>query len=276
MADRENRVDRTELSLFCRQFGGMLNAGIDLLGILDVLRKQTSNPKLREVMESVEKDVSLGRWLSSGFGRFPEIFSPFFLSMVRQGERDDVLDEAFVRIAEHMEREGDGGGGDGGDRLLVRSEVDFSLQRLWPLLFWQALGTAIVCVAIAGLWYATKAGTFPLGSLGPNVLLLVGLLIFVMSLIFARFGPVKAVACSFCGQTPDESDTLIMGRGSAICHECVARNHQYLAIAAPAEKGTPQDEERTGEPEEVVVDIEEDIPEESDFEIIKSTEGDYP
>ena len=275
MADKEDRVERSELALFCRQFGGMLNAGVDLLSLLEVLRKQTSNTKLGEVMESVEKDVSLGRLLSTAFGRFPEVFSPFFLSMIRQGERDDVLDEAFVRVAEHYEREGDGGWGETGDRVLVRSEVDFSLQRLWPLLFWQAIGSAIVCVAIAGLWYATRAGTFSMDSLGPNVLLLIGLLILLMALIFARFGPVKAASCSFCGQTPDVNDALIMGRGAAICHDCVARNHLFLALGAPQEEQEQAEptEELIQEPEEEVVEIEEDIPEESDFEIIKPSES---
>jgi len=273
---KEQRIERAELALFFRQFGGMLSAGIDLLGILDVLRKQTSNQKLRDVLDSVERDVSLGRLLSTAFGRFPEIFSPFVLSMLRQGEREDVLDDAFVGIAEHLEREGDGGWTEGGDRVVVRSELDFSMQRLWPLLFWQAIGTAIVCVAIAGLWYATNAGSFPTESLGPNVLLLVGVLIFLLSLICARFGPVRAVSCSFCGKAPEADEVFIKGRGAAICHNCLLQNHQFVTAgarqepAAPAPPSRPERNEAEDEEATLVEEVEEDIDEEPEFQILKS------
>jgi hypothetical protein len=271
---REQRIERAELALFFRQFGGMLNAGIDLLGILDVLRKQTNNQKLRDVLDSVERDVSLGRLLSTAFGRFPEIFSPFVLSMLRQGEQEDVLDDAFVGIAEHLEREGDGGWMEGGDRVVVRSELDFSMQRLWPLLFWQAIGTAIVCVAIAGLWYATNAGSFPAGSLGPNVLLLVGVLIFLLSLICARFGPVRAVSCSFCGKAPEADEAFIKGRGAAICHNCLIQNHQFVTAGARQEvtAAPPPNPPEQAEDEEatLVEEVEEDIDEEPEFQILKS------
>ena len=90
-ASKEQRVERGELALFCRQFGGMLGAGVDLLGILDVLRKQSSNERLKEVLDSVERDVSLGRLLSTAVGRFPEIFSPFSLSILRPGGPDDTV-----------------------------------------------------------------------------------------------------------------------------------------------------------------------------------------
>jgi len=275
--DAQERVERHELAIFCRQFGGMLNAGIDLLRILQVLNQQTRNPKLREVLASVEKDVSLGRFLSTALGRFPEVFSPFFLSMVRQGEQEDVLDVALVKLAEHLEHEGEGLGADTG-AMVVRSELDFSLQRVWPLLFWMAVGTAIVCVAIAGLWYSTNAGTFPHSSLGPNVLLLVGVLIFLLALIFARFGPVRALLCSFCGKPPEEGDTLIQGRGAAICPACIRRNYQFLTAVqteTPASEPESAGEDQADKPEEEEVEIEEDITEEPDFEIIKDEE-DYP
>lgn len=253
----------------------MLNAGIDLLRILQVLNQQTHNPKLREVLASVEKDVSLGRFLSTALGRFPEVFSPFFLSMVRQGEQEDVLDVALVKLAEHLEHEGNGLSADAGAGVVVRSELDFSLQRVWPLLFWMAVGTAIVCVAIAALWYSTIAGTFPHSSLGPNVLLLVGMLIFLLALIFARFGPVRALVCSFCGNPAEEGETLIQGRGAAICPACIRRNHQFLTTAqaetSPA-AGEPPPAGDADKPADEEVEIEEDITEEPEFEIIKGEE----
>ena len=44
------RVKLKDLSIFCRQFSTMIDAGVSLVRSLDVLGEQTQNPKLRRIL----------------------------------------------------------------------------------------------------------------------------------------------------------------------------------------------------------------------------------
>jgi len=71
-------ISRIELAIFCRQFSAMLSAGVDAYRGIEVLRQQTDNPRLAEILESVAHDLSLGKSLAHAFSRYPNYFSPLF------------------------------------------------------------------------------------------------------------------------------------------------------------------------------------------------------
>ena len=53
------RVKLTELSIFCRQFSTMIDAGVSLVRALDVLGEQTANPKLKRILREVQVEVDV-------------------------------------------------------------------------------------------------------------------------------------------------------------------------------------------------------------------------
>ena len=97
------RVGSRDLTLFCRQFATMINAGVTLVRCLSVLEEQSTNQRLRQVIREVQVGVEGGETLSRALQRFPRIFSPLFVGLVRAGEVGGVLDETLARLATFLE-----------------------------------------------------------------------------------------------------------------------------------------------------------------------------
>jgi type II secretory pathway component PulF len=100
-----NRVPLSALLFFFRQLSTMLKAGMGMVESLDTLSKQTHDSHLRSVMRELREHALAGRPISSGLQRYPEMFTPLMLSMVRVGEESGMLDVTLAQIAGYIERE---------------------------------------------------------------------------------------------------------------------------------------------------------------------------
>ncbi len=242
MAD--GQINRNELILLTRQFGGMLDAGIDLLRILEVLGDQFANTTAKQVFKSLERDLRLGRMLSIALGRFPEVFSPFYVNMIRQGELEGSLAVAFTKVAEHLAR-GDFEADGSFDPTSVQSATAL-VDRITPLACWLALSLAATLIATAALWYGTLAQALPAQFLGPNIVLLAGVFTLVSSLIFHRLRPKQWSACSFCGRPEHTVVFLRRAANGAICNYCL--DNSYLAWQAQRPKASTAEASTTPAP----------------------------
>lgn len=97
------KVKMQQISIFCRQFATMINAGVSLVRCLSVLEKQTTNTKLKEIIRDVQNRVEAGETLSRAMSHHPIAFSNLCLGLVRAGEVGGVLDETLDRLAQFME-----------------------------------------------------------------------------------------------------------------------------------------------------------------------------
>jgi len=93
----------------------------------------------------------------------------------------------------------------------------------------------------------------PRPYLGPNIVLLIGLMMLVFALIFLRYKPPQILRCNFCGRPESIAGTLIPGEGVHICADCVQRSvqilreHQLAVADQPVEVGAAVGEEETAE-----------------------------
>ena len=99
------KVPLSQLLFFFRQLSTMLNAGVPIISSLDTLVRQTRDPRLNPVIQELSAHVRAGRELGTGMQRYPEIFTPLMLSMVRAGEQGGMLDEVLKQLADYTERE---------------------------------------------------------------------------------------------------------------------------------------------------------------------------
>jgi len=99
------KVALKDLSIFCRQFATMINAGVSLVRCLDVLEMQSSSPKLKEIIRDIENEVQGGATLSRAMAKFPKVFSNLTVGLVRAGEVGGVLDETLDRLAGFLEKD---------------------------------------------------------------------------------------------------------------------------------------------------------------------------
>jgi len=96
------KIKLNHLSIFCRQFATMINAGVSLVRCLSVLEKQTSNVRLQEIVRDVQTRVEAGETLSRALSHH-SIFSQLFIGLVRAGEIGGVLDETLDRLSQFLE-----------------------------------------------------------------------------------------------------------------------------------------------------------------------------
>ncbi len=99
------RVKLKDLSVFSRQFATMIDAGLSVVKCLDILEKQSRNPKFKEVIAQVKHDVAGGSSLTEALQKHPRIFSNLFINMIRSAEMGGILDQVLARLATFLEKE---------------------------------------------------------------------------------------------------------------------------------------------------------------------------
>ncbi len=99
------RVKLRDIMVFSRQFAAMINAGMNLMKCLDILRGQVRDPKLARILGQVQADVHEGQTLSQAMGKYPGAFSHLYVSMIRAAEAGGVLDQVLNRLAAYLEKD---------------------------------------------------------------------------------------------------------------------------------------------------------------------------
>lgn len=96
-------VPLKEKVIFMKQFAIMINAGLSLTRILEVLGQQVQNPRFKVAVKEVLKSVSSGVSLSDSFAKFPDVFDTITISLVRAGEQSGKLDRIFRKLSVEYE-----------------------------------------------------------------------------------------------------------------------------------------------------------------------------
>lgn len=97
-----NRVTLSDTAVFTRQFSTMITAGLPITDALLIIRSQ-SRPSLRPVVAGILADVEGGSSLAVALSKYPKVFSPVYIALVRAGEEGGVLDKVLLRLADNLE-----------------------------------------------------------------------------------------------------------------------------------------------------------------------------
>ena len=101
----EERIDDFDVMLFSRQMHTLLKSGVPILRALAGLQESIKKPTMVRVIDDLRLSLDSGRDLSTSMFRHPDVFSPFYISLVRVGEATGLLDEVFLRLFQHIEFE---------------------------------------------------------------------------------------------------------------------------------------------------------------------------
>ena len=143
-----------DLVVFSRQLATMINAGLPIVRALYVLSEQTENPKLKDVVVAVRKDVEAGSSLSEALEKHPEVFSRLYTEMVKAGEIGGILDGVLLRLADQLERDQD-------LRRKIRSAMTYPIVVL-ILAILAASFMLIFIVPVFAKMFQDLGGTLPL------------------------------------------------------------------------------------------------------------------
>ena len=97
-------VKTRELSVFCRQFTSILNAGVTVVNALDMLCSQVENKVFKSAIIETKLAVEKGETLADAMRLSPKVFPPLLINMVEAGEASGSLDIAFRRMATQFEK----------------------------------------------------------------------------------------------------------------------------------------------------------------------------
>jgi len=90
---------------FTTQLAVMIRAGISIRAALEGISEQVQNPGFRKVLQQIRSDVEAGRQFSEAIARYPKLFSPLYVNMVRASEMSGSFAKMLDRIAAYLAQE---------------------------------------------------------------------------------------------------------------------------------------------------------------------------
>jgi type IV pilus assembly protein PilC len=104
-AARGRGVRRDDVIFFAHQMAIMLETGVPISEALDCVVEQASHPPFRAVMTEVAQHVQAGGELSVALRKFPKVFPPIMVSLVKASEVSGTMGTMLERISTYMSKE---------------------------------------------------------------------------------------------------------------------------------------------------------------------------
>jgi general secretion pathway protein F/type IV pilus assembly protein PilC len=127
-------VSSKQLAKFYSQFSDLMRSGVPLLRSLEILKRQSTNPRLRDILDDVHRRVADGESVADTMKAHESVFGELSVSMVRAGQEGGFLEDVFKRISIFTERQEE-----------LRSRIAGALA--YPIVL-TVIGTTVVTVLI--------------------------------------------------------------------------------------------------------------------------------
>lgn len=103
LTERMTHVKSSDVTNFTRQLSTMIVAGLMLPDALSILEKQATSAGFQKIIQDIEQRLISGSSLTDALSRYPNVFSPIFLALIRAGEASGSLDTVLVRLSDTLE-----------------------------------------------------------------------------------------------------------------------------------------------------------------------------
>jgi general secretion pathway protein F len=130
------KVTRDQLLAMTRELSTLLQAGLPLDRALEILIALAVTPPTTALLQQIRDDVRSGKSLSQALEVRREIFSRFYINIVRAGEAGGALGVVLTRLADTMERNKE-----------LRESVKSAL--IYPCIL---IGVAVLSVMVLLVW----------------------------------------------------------------------------------------------------------------------------
>lgn len=100
----KQKIKQKDIVLFSRQVSTLFEAGVSALRAFRLLAQENENKTLQEQILAVADDIEGGISLSEALSKRPELFSNFYVNMVKAGEESGKLNEVFLFLADYLDR----------------------------------------------------------------------------------------------------------------------------------------------------------------------------
>ena len=97
-------VSKNDVIIFTRQMSILSKSNLPIVESLETISAQMGSPAFKEKILELSAAVEGGSSLSQSFKKFPDIFSPFYIGMLRAGEKSGNMPDSFKYLADYMEK----------------------------------------------------------------------------------------------------------------------------------------------------------------------------
>lgn len=101
------RVSISEKILFTSQLSSMIRAGLPIMDALSTFVDQRSSAGAARVINQMILEIQAGVKLSDAMSRYPSVFDPAYIAIVRSGETSGTLAASLGYLATQLRREND-------------------------------------------------------------------------------------------------------------------------------------------------------------------------
>ncbi len=98
------KISLRDKIFFTKNLSVMIKSGLSLSFALNVLAKQTSNKKFKNILIDIKSEVEKGNTLTKSLAKYPKIFPEVFINMTEAGEKSGKLVESLEQLTIQMKK----------------------------------------------------------------------------------------------------------------------------------------------------------------------------
>lgn len=99
------RVKNKDIVILSRQIATLFEAQVSALKTFTMLATNNENKLLSKKLNEVSADLQAGVSISGALARHPDVFSDFYINMVKAGEETGKLNQTFAYLADYLDRQ---------------------------------------------------------------------------------------------------------------------------------------------------------------------------
>ncbi len=99
------KVKMKEIVILSRQISTLFEAQVSALKIFTMLSTNSENKLLGKKLVQITDDLQAGLSISGALAKHPDVFSSFYINMVKSGEETGKLTQVFSHLADYLDRQ---------------------------------------------------------------------------------------------------------------------------------------------------------------------------
>ncbi|MCX6752224.1 MAG: type II secretion system F family protein [Candidatus Nomurabacteria bacterium] len=100
-----DKVSNKDIVILSRQIATLFEAQVSALKTFSMLAANTENKLLGKKLSEISDDLQAGVSISGALAKHPDVFSNFYVNMVKVGEETGKLNQTFLHLAEYLDRQ---------------------------------------------------------------------------------------------------------------------------------------------------------------------------
>mgnify|MGYP006326040317 FL=1 len=100
-----NKISMKDVVILSRQISTLFEAQVSALKAFSMLASNSENKLLQIKLNQITDDLQSGISISGALAKHDDVFSDFYVNMVRAGEESGKLSQIFSYLAEYLDRQ---------------------------------------------------------------------------------------------------------------------------------------------------------------------------